>query len=177
MHGHPLIIHKGGLGQRIHPPGHWTKDDGWRMRVFFDQFACINKFDPKVPENWYRVTYNDIVVFGGEGVLKHFGRSHVKALCTLYPSIGIIPTKFRNRNNKDWTDPCKRRQFFDDFAKLKQFNPLEAEHWGTVTRQDVISAGGRSALYYYRNSHITALISLYPETGLHKGIFVRNTSR
>jgi hypothetical protein len=32
----------------------------------------------------------------------------------------------------------KRRKFFDDFAKLKKFSPLDTEKWYSITRKEML---------------------------------------
>jgi hypothetical protein len=45
-----------------------------------------------------------------------------------------------------WKDLASRRKFFDNFAVSKQFNPLEAEKWYTVTTtKDLLEAVGHKA--------------------------------
>jgi hypothetical protein len=36
--------------------------------------------------------------------------------------------------------PEKRREFFDNFAKSKNFNPLDVENWYTMAKKDVVKA-------------------------------------
>ena len=86
----------------------------------------------------------------------------------------------------DWKTLEQHRTFFDKLAQSKQFNPLDAAKWFSITRSDVTIAvcsfssklqnitvnylsfqkGGRGLLHYYDHSHITALIKLYPELKL-----------
>lgn len=39
-------------------PGYWT--DVHNCRKFFDQFAASRGFDPRVPGNWYSITWREI---------------------------------------------------------------------------------------------------------------------
>jgi len=64
---------------------------------------------------------------------------------------------------KQWKAPANQRIFFDEFARSKKFNPLDAENWYSVTRREIKAAGGSSLLSYYNGSHIRALVRLYPE--------------
>jgi hypothetical protein len=34
----------------------------------------------------------------------------------------------------------KRRKFFDEFAKSKNFNPLDAENWYSITKAQILQA-------------------------------------
>jgi hypothetical protein len=84
-----------------------------------------------------------------------------------------------------------RRTFFDKFAKAKKFNPLDADKWYSITRNEVLHAvswiiiliyksfcepffqGGKGILQYYGRSHIRALRALYPELKLSPDKFLR----
>jgi len=71
----------------------------------------------------------------------------------------------------DWKKPKQRREFLDEFAKSKKFDPLDAEKWYSIFKKDIINAGGRGILLYYKGSHVRALTQLYPELKLQKQKF------
>jgi len=62
-----------------------------------------------------------------------------------------------------WKSPTRQRQFFDEFAKSKLFDPSDINKWHLVTRKDISNAGGRGILKYHKDSLIAALRKLYPE--------------
>jgi len=72
-----------------------------------------------------------------------------------------------------WKSPKKQRRFFDRFAKSKQFCPLIARNWYSITQRDIVRSGGVSILQYYKGSHVAALMTLYPELILEKGKFCK----
>ena len=39
-----------------------------------------------------------------------------------------------------WKSPRIQREFFDVFARSKNFDPLDAEKWYSITRRDVLNA-------------------------------------
>jgi len=114
---------------------------------------------------WYSTTHKEIICAkGGRAVLSYYNGSHTTALMEVYPELVLNKEKFfQSKGIMVWKTPDQRRKFFDDFAKSKQFNPLDAEKWYITTLRDITSAGGRGVLKYYEGSHVKALIKLYPE--------------
>jgi len=127
-------------------------------------------------EKWYSVTSGDIKRAGGGGLLHYYTGSYIKALVKLYPELVLKKGNFlkdkKGRKKAGWKTPGKQRKFFDEFARSKKFNPLDAEKWRSVTHNEIIKAGGSSLLRYHNRSHIEALIALYPELMLKKGCFL-----
>jgi len=147
----------------------------WReakhRRNFLDEFARSKHFNPLEVENWYSVSSQEIIRAGGRGVLRHHEESHIKALIALYPELMFRKEKFPFYRDGEWKETERRRQFFDEFAKSKQFNPLDAEKWYSIKQAEIRRACGDGILYYYKRSHIKALIALYPELSLRKEKF------
>jgi hypothetical protein len=93
---------------------------------------------------------------GGGGVLDYYGGSVYKAITSLYPEIVITGKKFQAKrvtlfNNLSESRPNigisagfrkapRRRAFFDEFAKGKQFDPLDTDAWYSVSQRDVLRA-------------------------------------
>lgn len=54
------------------------------MKQFLEDFAKekgISSFD-----DWYSISNNDIIEYGGGGFLKHYGHSLMRALIKVYPN-------------------------------------------------------------------------------------------
>jgi len=136
------------------------------QRSFFDRFARFKYFSPLDTEKWYSVTYKEIRRAGGRALLKYYNGSHIKAMVKLYPELTLEKGNFF-RSERAW----KARKFFEEFAIHSNFNPLDAERWGSVTCRDIIQAGGEKLLLNYNGSHIKALMKLYPELRLKKDNF------
>jgi len=132
-------------------------------------------------EKWYSVTHDQIVTAGGSSLLGYYNRSHIEALVKLYPELTLKHGNFlkfsRGWRAPGWKELAKQRKFFDNYAKSKNFNPLDAEKWYSVTHYQIIRAGGNSLLRYYNRSHIEALVKLYPELMLKKKNFVKLSKR
>jgi len=87
------------------------------------------------------------------------------------------PELFNYYNDMDlfkegWKVPGNQRKFLDEFAISKKFNPLDAQNWYSITKREIIPAGGSGLLSYYKGSHIKALIKLYPELKLKRANFL-----
>jgi len=145
----------------------------WKARMFFDEFARSKKLNPLDNEHWYSVTHDEIIRAGGGRLLLYFGGSHIKALVKLYPELMLKKEKFL-MSKKGWKSPPNRRNFFDEYARSKKFNPLDAEKWYSVTYHEIRKAGGGGLLYYYRGSYTKALVQLYPELMLKKKNFLNS---
>jgi len=66
-----------------------------------------------------------------------------------------------------WRDAAKRRKFMDDFAKSKNFDPLDVEKWYSVTMSEIRNNGGSGVLWQHKNSLKIALKELYPGQDFH----------
>eukprot|EP00026_Physarum_polycephalum_P000662 Phypoly_transcript_00663.p1 GENE.Phypoly_transcript_00663~~Phypoly_transcript_00663.p1 ORF type:complete len:1097 (+),score=133.55 Phypoly_transcript_00663:927-4217(+) len=139
-------------------------------RTFFDEFAKENAFDPLVPSNWYNVPRHKIVAKKGAfPVLGYYNKNYAKALMHLYPNIGLELDKFGILPSGHWNEIRNHREFFDNFALSRGFEPLVAKNWYSVTQQQVLETKySRVVLGFYKGSFINALLSLYPSIGLAK---------
>jgi len=144
--------------------------DKTKRREFFDRIAKTNKFDALDSHNWKTFTRRDIIAQGGAAILKHYKGSFIKALQDLYPELKLQQNKL-TKKVRNWKNSRKRKEFFDLFAKTNNFNPMEVHKWYKVTRRDIINAGGKGLLKYHKESHIQALIDLYPALKLKKDQF------
>jgi len=138
-------------------------EDPATHRDFFDEMAKDLNIDPLIPENWYTITHNSIVKRkGGTSIIKYYGNSYISALIQVYPEVNFSRTNFNKAHH--WTSPDNCRDFFNEFAKERNFDPLIPQNWYSIYRDDIISKkGGKSVLRYYKHSHVQALVSLYPE--------------
>jgi len=90
----------------------------------------------------------------------------------LYPELLLKKENFL-KFRRGWSVLGNQRKFFDEFARSKNFNPLDAKNWYSVTHNEIIRAGGSVLLDYYNNSHIEALMNLYPELKLKNRYFLK----
>lgn len=146
---------------------YWDKKE--HRRRFFEKYAIKHNFDPLVPANWYSISRRSIERYkSGRTVLGYYKRSLVKALVDLFSEIHLDPKQFQylskpKEDRNDWSDQSSRKQFLDNFAMKKGFDPLVANNWHSVETSDIIQAEGQSLLNrYYGGSLVKALQSVYP---------------
>eukprot|EP00026_Physarum_polycephalum_P003286 Phypoly_transcript_03296.p1 GENE.Phypoly_transcript_03296~~Phypoly_transcript_03296.p1 ORF type:complete len:460 (+),score=53.46 Phypoly_transcript_03296:645-2024(+) len=147
-------------------------------RAFFDAYARKKGFDPLVPENWYTVSKKEVnKEHKGSSVLSRHGYSVVKALLSIYPSIGLDESKFTIMKKRYWDSPTNRKYFFDKFAAGRNFDPLLASNWYTVRQHEVMQQkGGKYLLTKFANIY-GALTDSYPNIGLQEAMFMRGKKR
>jgi len=164
----------------LYPEVMWEKEkfshhaDKWqdpkKRRDFFDAFSKSRQFNPLDSEKWYSISLREVKKAGGAGLLRYYKGSHITALLDLYPELMLQRKEFLNFPDK-WQNPKIRRKFLDDFASIRQFDPLDAEQWYSITHNEIKRAGGSALLYYYNGSPFKALKELYPELMLKKSNF------
>jgi hypothetical protein len=95
---------------------------------------------------------------------------------------------FSERITSDEWKLSAGRHFFDEFAKSRNFYPLDANRWYSVSRKEISRAvcwtpktvcyfnftikGGDRILKRFKGLHVDALIKLYPELKLQKKYFL-----
>jgi len=131
------------------------------QRKFFDHFAQLKHFDCLDAEKWYLTKQKEVLKAGGQRVLSIYNGSHIQALIKLYPELNLKQERFRYFAGNPWKSDLSRREFFDAFAKSKNFGPLDAAKWSSINKKQVENAGGTDVLKFYKGSLVTALTQLY----------------
>eukprot|EP00026_Physarum_polycephalum_P001003 Phypoly_transcript_01004.p1 GENE.Phypoly_transcript_01004~~Phypoly_transcript_01004.p1 ORF type:complete len:1224 (-),score=188.92 Phypoly_transcript_01004:75-3746(-) len=161
------------MGYTHKPVGYWLSQQGNNVRVFFEEFAKANNFDPLIPANWYQTPRQAITeTKKASSMLEHFKGGYVKALEYAFPDIGLEPGGFDIMSRRHWQSAANRRKFFVEYAREHSFDPLIAQNWYDISRDDIMnvkSAG--SVMLYYSGSTISALLHLFPEIGLERTKF------
>jgi len=102
----------------------------------------------------------------------------MKALCELFPNIGIDEMKFPVLPRNYWANANNQREFFVQFAIGNKFDPLVPTNWYDVSRTQILSKkAARSVLAYYSNSFRKALLCLFPDIGVDEVMFKRNLQK
>lgn len=159
-------VSKRAIHSKTHPHHYWTSEKGKNMRVFFEDFAKANDFDPLLATNWYRVSRKVVLKARGSTVLSHFNWSLIKSLVSLFPEVKFDPTKFDVSPRKYWKSVANRKRFFINFAKEKGFEALVPENWYPVKKKVLGARKGASALLsLYQGNFVTALVHLFPDIG------------
>eukprot|EP00026_Physarum_polycephalum_P001669 Phypoly_transcript_01671.p1 GENE.Phypoly_transcript_01671~~Phypoly_transcript_01671.p1 ORF type:complete len:1064 (+),score=159.93 Phypoly_transcript_01671:260-3193(+) len=152
------------------PKEYWGKREN--QRKFFMYFAGMKGFDPLVPENWYPITTDEIREMGGKFILAYHNGAFVTSLSHAFPELELPPTKFNTVPRNFWAVQKNRRDFLDEFARSKGFDPNNADKWASVSRDDILLAKGTGMLYYFDGSLSDCLLDAYPNIGLKKEKFV-----
>ena len=69
-----------------------------------------------------------------------FGGSFIDALITSFPELSFDKSKFLKAPGHYWKNTQNIKAWFDDFAKTKGFDPLIADNWYHVAREDIYGA-------------------------------------
>eukprot|EP00026_Physarum_polycephalum_P001919 Phypoly_transcript_01922.p1 GENE.Phypoly_transcript_01922~~Phypoly_transcript_01922.p1 ORF type:complete len:959 (+),score=104.66 Phypoly_transcript_01922:166-3042(+) len=142
------------------------KNDALR-RAYFVAYAEARGFDPLVPENWYSINSKSILKWKTSNVLAAYDGSLANALMHLFPDIGLDRTKFPKMPKLHWYQAGNRRNFFENFAKRRKFDPLDPTKWYSVAIDSVLAMKkGSSVLSYYQQDLRKALLDVFPEIGL-----------
>jgi len=160
----------------ILPIGEKSPIQDWKdpstRRGIFDRIANSLGFDPLVANNWYSVTFSNQLSKKETSALVFYHGSFAQALIDLYPESNFAGEKIAPKQDEWATDnPANQRQFFIDLAKNLNFNYQLPENWYGVTHSLIEKHKGRSILSRHGNSHITALITLFPELNLDRNKF------
>eukprot|EP01114_Cavostelium_apophysatum_P000257 TRINITY_DN1024_c0_g1_i1.p1 TRINITY_DN1024_c0_g1~~TRINITY_DN1024_c0_g1_i1.p1 ORF type:complete len:668 (+),score=81.95 TRINITY_DN1024_c0_g1_i1:114-2006(+) len=136
-----------------------TKDWNYQ-REFFDILG--KRLGITSHEDWYNITIAEAYKAGGESILKHhFGNSLARALTTVYPEHPWRYTFNTRAPANHFADVSVQRQFFEQIRPALRVEKWQ--DWYQVTWEAITEQGGRAILNRYGNSHIKALMSIYPE--------------
>jgi len=95
--------------------------------------------------------------------MKIYGYSLFNALFHLFPEMLLQKEKFQRLYSR-WKSYDARRQFMDELAHRRNFDPLNTEMWYSQSQlSKSIRNEGPGLLSYHQNSFIQALEDLYPE--------------
>jgi len=155
------------------PRNHW--EDATNRKALLDSFARDQGFDPLIPDNWYKISSDDIKSYkGARSVLAHHNGSAIKALSDLYPDISLNPEKFSVIPRNYWNNIDNQRGFFTNFARENKFDPTDPNNWYSIAHSSVKAyKRASSVLAYYKKSLTIALLHLFPDIGLDASKFNR----
>lgn len=101
------------------PDGFWDNVDNQKLALeWLAKELSITHW-----EQWYNVTYSDIVSAGGARVLKTFMDSPSHMLLTLLPHLPWQPWKFAHSPRRLWENPLYLRLYFDNVRKEHNLGP------------------------------------------------------
>lgn len=95
--------------------------------------------------------------------------SYTLLVCTQFT---LMAFQLINLVGSYWQVSDNRKRFFDSFATRKEFDPLIAFNWYSVSSTDVMEEkGGNSIMAFYGKSLAQALTTVYPNIGLQQANF------
>eukprot|EP00026_Physarum_polycephalum_P001009 Phypoly_transcript_01010.p1 GENE.Phypoly_transcript_01010~~Phypoly_transcript_01010.p1 ORF type:complete len:1168 (+),score=148.17 Phypoly_transcript_01010:225-3728(+) len=154
-------------------------------RKFFESFAITHNFDPLIADNWYSVRREHLQSVPGAFAILDFHRSYAKALIELFPEIGLELNKFPSLNsapvptkNSSLKEPpggsrYARRKFFEEYAKIRNFDPLIVDNWYQEHIPRIMTYKGSGKVVSVHGSIVNALIDLFPEVQFDRAGFHR----
>lgn len=134
------------------------------MTFLDNQFAFVEWFAEEFritnEDDWYKVSIQDFVDYGGYQLLKIHG-SLPKLLQTVYPSKDWHFWKFTQQSKDIWDNQTHQRQFFDWISK--ELN-ISNNDWIDIKKSQIIELGGGFVLnQYFQGDLSKALQTIYPE--------------
>eukprot|EP01114_Cavostelium_apophysatum_P015052 TRINITY_DN4029_c1_g1_i1.p1 TRINITY_DN4029_c1_g1~~TRINITY_DN4029_c1_g1_i1.p1 ORF type:complete len:534 (-),score=127.16 TRINITY_DN4029_c1_g1_i1:1284-2885(-) len=150
-----FFVRNASLNAKKH--GFWK--DLSNQREFMDQLA--KKLNVQKWEDWYKVTYSDIVDNGGKVISRLYGHSHIKTITTVYPEHNWEYWKFNKVTGGYWLSLSNQRSFCDQVAL--ELGHKTWEDWYQVPWVDIADRGGRQILKIYNDSRIQMMKAIYPE--------------
>eukprot|EP00026_Physarum_polycephalum_P003695 Phypoly_transcript_03709.p1 GENE.Phypoly_transcript_03709~~Phypoly_transcript_03709.p1 ORF type:complete len:736 (+),score=66.77 Phypoly_transcript_03709:154-2361(+) len=152
--------------------GHWLHDDGKRIKDFMENFAKRRGFDPLVANNWYKVTTTHIREAGGGGILHHFKGSIISTLIHVFPSIGLVKSKFTMHPKFHWKSYENRKQFFEELAKDNGYDPTDVSNLYKMNLATLAAKKGGYTLLQSYGSIEKLLKDVYPNLNLEASKFL-----
>eukprot|EP00026_Physarum_polycephalum_P003011 Phypoly_transcript_03020.p1 GENE.Phypoly_transcript_03020~~Phypoly_transcript_03020.p1 ORF type:complete len:828 (+),score=99.94 Phypoly_transcript_03020:42-2525(+) len=137
-------------------------------KLFFDNFAKGQRFDPLIADNWYSFYDHPLLRNQRYETIMTNYKSLPDCLMHLYPNIGIQKEKFFAKF------PAQdRKLFFDNFAKAQGFDPLVADNWYGVSMNSLSQNSECKAILKYYSNLPDCLVHLYPDIGLNSSKFLK----
>eukprot|EP00026_Physarum_polycephalum_P001619 Phypoly_transcript_01621.p1 GENE.Phypoly_transcript_01621~~Phypoly_transcript_01621.p1 ORF type:complete len:717 (+),score=70.50 Phypoly_transcript_01621:265-2415(+) len=88
--------------------------------------------------------------------------------------VGDLDKTDQHAKNGDENKTDNIRALFDSFAQSRSMDPLVAENWYSITREEFCTTEyAKSVLQHYNNSFIRCVMEIYPNIGLEDHRFTR----
>eukprot|EP01114_Cavostelium_apophysatum_P021759 TRINITY_DN7678_c0_g1_i2.p1 TRINITY_DN7678_c0_g1~~TRINITY_DN7678_c0_g1_i2.p1 ORF type:complete len:759 (+),score=135.48 TRINITY_DN7678_c0_g1_i2:52-2328(+) len=151
----------------IYPQYNWSIEQFDNVKKYWQDPSNQRQFMAKIAkklnirsmEDWKSVTHEDIIRFGGSGLLRYFGENRTRLLQRIFPEHSWEEKK--RHPSGYWKDVSNQRAFIESFAKERGISTLES--WSKVSANDLERYGGGSLLYRFGGSLRKLLASLYPD--------------
>eukprot|EP00026_Physarum_polycephalum_P001864 Phypoly_transcript_01867.p1 GENE.Phypoly_transcript_01867~~Phypoly_transcript_01867.p1 ORF type:complete len:897 (+),score=81.10 Phypoly_transcript_01867:37-2727(+) len=145
---------------------HWKSASN--RRRFFENIAKKHHFDPLVASNWYSFPTQEMIDAGVKGFLSYYNGSITRALCELFPEIGLDLFQFQNAPKSFWNVFENRRKALASLARKIGIEPLQASHWYSSKALAIVEMRSSGCLSFYEGNIPKALMDAFPDIGLEK---------
>eukprot|EP01114_Cavostelium_apophysatum_P019887 TRINITY_DN6524_c0_g1_i1.p1 TRINITY_DN6524_c0_g1~~TRINITY_DN6524_c0_g1_i1.p1 ORF type:complete len:431 (+),score=67.85 TRINITY_DN6524_c0_g1_i1:54-1346(+) len=139
------------------PSGYWK--DLSHQRTFLEDVVA-SKFGIQKPDDWYRVTNQQIIDCGGSGFLAESGHSLANALSRVYPHQNWQQWRFGRVSDGFWNDEKNVKDFMEWLIPKLGINQLD--DWYSVSTKELHHFGMKTLLDKH-GGLIPFLAKFYPE--------------
>eukprot|EP00026_Physarum_polycephalum_P002112 Phypoly_transcript_02116.p1 GENE.Phypoly_transcript_02116~~Phypoly_transcript_02116.p1 ORF type:complete len:954 (+),score=114.83 Phypoly_transcript_02116:59-2920(+) len=138
-------------------------------RKFFENYAKSLGFDFQDKEMWYKQPIERIMSFkGADRVISYHEDNIPKALCDLFPNIGLLNSKFKTQ----WNFIGNRKKFFEKYAKENGFDPLNPEEWYRQPRKRILATENAGDVMSFHKDRVSqAIFDIFPNIGFDKATY------
>ena len=92
-----------------------------------------NKLNFTSTEDWYKLSFKDVIDHGGRGLLKKYKDSHISLLLAVFPELHLQIHKFSTVPRHYWDDADNRKKFLEVVAK--KHNITSQDGWYSLSKQ------------------------------------------
>jgi hypothetical protein len=147
------------------PPHYW--EDAAHRRKYILWFE--SQFNIQSPEQWYKITHDNLKENFGAGILTHYNHSMLKLVQEAYPDFHWLPWRFEFSHFL--RKPSNQRIYFDWIAE--KLGIEEQSEWYNVSPHVLEHHGARLLLQQYHHNLAQVLQSVYPEYDWYPWLFLR----
>ncbi len=135
--------------------GLWKKDE---IQKEYLEWLFI-KLGYKKPEDWYKITIQDVKDNKGGTLLKLYNGSARKAVQSNFPELNLKTELFKHIPSDSWQREENRKKYFKKLGNILGYK--KPEHWYRVKKKDFTdNDGGGLLVTYYHNSPSLAVKTL-----------------
>lgn len=129
------------LNRRCKPKGYWSSPE--RRKAFVE--AIAEEFGLSEPQDWKKVSVNDIHQRGGAGFIARYSNSVIRMLKDVFPEHEWEARECRDRMPlRYWDTKSNRKAFLDEAGEL--LGITRVDDWASVTQGQFLQIPGSKSL-------------------------------
>lgn len=150
------------------PFGFWKSQENIRRYIqWFEREMKI-----RTPEDWYRITHDDIIERFGSGLLIQYSHGLRKLLKEIYPKQKWLEWRFSQIQTGFWEQPENRLEYLHWLGKTLGFRKVE--DWYELKRIHFTKNYGATLFtFHYEQDLLRPLAELFPDYEFHPWMFDR----